>query len=50
MNLAKQLSVGTIDEEADFLSAYLKEAAQEERIDAMYADAIDRIKGELQKP
>jgi hypothetical protein len=48
MNLAKQLSVGTMSEVADLLWAYLTEGTKDERLEGMYAKMMERIKTEVQ--
>jgi hypothetical protein len=48
MNLAKQLSVGTMSEVADLLWAYLTEGTKDGRLEGMYAKMMERIKTEVQ--
>jgi len=48
MNLAKQLSVGTMNEIAVLLWAYLTEGTKDGRLEGMYAKMMERIKSEVQ--
>jgi hypothetical protein len=47
MNLAKQLSVGTMNEIGDLLWAYLVEGTKDGRLEGMYARVMERIKSEV---
>lgn len=47
MNLAKQLSVGTMSEVADLLWAYLTEGTKDGRLEGVYAKVMERIKTEV---
>ena len=48
MNLAKQLSIDTMDHIASLLWAYLTEGTRDGRLEGMYAKMMDRIKSEVQ--
>ena len=48
MNMAKQLRVDTINDIANLLWAYLRHGTREGRLESMYANVVQRIKGDLQ--